>query len=318
MKSQRITGFVVAVLLILTLVWVFSDISDGFRTRSNRILLKDPGRVDRIIISDRFDSTALVKVNQEWLLFGVEEVNEVAVENLLFAAGRLQINSIVSRDSFTEPALSRSIRFMKGDRMILTYEILAGTDRTLVSSPGSDQLFMVSIPGYSDQPLDQVFSSSANHYREHLLIDLRPSEISTIKIELKGGEAFQFTQDEDGFIQCIPANPGALLPGANPDSIAMRLLFSYFTAIRFEEKAGISAQELKTGPWQENWLATIAVATHEGEQHTLRIYPYFEKEGEVPHMFKALVLHNDAPDAMLINYIYLDVLMRDLSHYFDR
>jgi len=32
-------------------------------------------------------------------------------------------------------------------------------------------------------------------------------------------------------------------------------------------------------------------------------------------MFRALVLYNNEPEPLVVNYIYLDVLMRGLSHY---
>ena len=56
--------------------------------------------------------------------------------------------------------------------------------------------------------------------------------------------------------------------------------------------------------------------SHNLEKHTLQMYPYYEKAGAESHMFRALVIHNNEPEVLLVNYIYLDVLMRDLSHYF--
>ena len=46
------------------------------------------------------------------------------------------------------------------------------------------------------------------------------------------------------------------------------------------------------------------------------VFPYREKPDAEAHMFKALVIYNNKPEALVVNYIYLDVLMRDLSHYF--
>jgi hypothetical protein len=62
--------------------------------------------------------------------------------------------------------------------------------------------------------------------------------------------------------------------------------------------------------------ASLHVASFDGETHTLKVYPYFPSPGPEPDMFRALVLHNEDPEALVVNYIYLDVLMRDLSHYF--
>jgi len=96
----------------------------------------------------------------------------------------------------------------------------------------------------------------------------------------------------------------------------MKLLFSYFTSIRFEQSSGISAGSLSRGVENGRKMATIGVESFSGESYSLQVFSYFEKPGSEPHLFKALVLYNDQEEAMIVNYIYLDVLMRGLSHYF--
>ena len=63
-------------------------------------------------------------------------------------------------------------------------------------------------------------------------------------------------------------------------------------------------------------MARIHVESYNGEKHTLQVFPYHETAEAEPHMFQALVIHNNDPEVLVVNYIYLDVLMRDLSHYF--
>ena len=65
-----------------------------------------------------------------------------------------------------------------------------------------------------------------------------------------------------------------------------------------------------------NRIARLLVVSHQGEEHTLQIFPFREKSADVAHLFKALVFYNNDPGALIVNYIYLDVLMRDLPHYF--
>jgi hypothetical protein len=67
---------------------------------------------------------------------------------------------------------------------------------------------------------------------------------------------------------------------------------------------------------EQGRMARLHVESFRGEKHTLEVYPYFPSPGDQPDMFRALVLYNDEPEALVVNYIYLDVLMRDLSHYF--
>jgi hypothetical protein len=62
-------------------------------------------------------------------------------------------------------------------------------------------------------------------------------------------------------------------------------------------------------------MATIELESTQGEHHTLQVFPYHVSPGSDPHLFKAMVLYNQEREALVVNYIYLDVLMRGLSHY---
>ena len=108
----RNTIILIATLLVLSvMLWVFTDPWSTLRNEGDRIALKDRDGIDRIFLSDGYDSTLLMKENDMWLLFGEEPANPVSVENLLFAAERLQINSIVSEDSGFANRQGRSVQF---------------------------------------------------------------------------------------------------------------------------------------------------------------------------------------------------------------
>jgi hypothetical protein len=171
--------------------------------------------------------------------------------------------------------------------------------------------------GYPHLKLHKVFSSASNHYREHLLIDLLPSEISQIGIELPSGEAFGFAQDSLGNIRMEDRRQGISVPGEDINELAVRLLFSYFTSFRYENKSrhypllpcpdpgsGITA------------MATIQVRSFRGKATSSGSIPTAESPGGEAHLFKALVIYNQEPEALFVNYIYLDVLMRGYARLF--
>ena len=315
MRHYRSIGFIVSVVLIVALLLIFTDPWSTLRRDSRKIVLQDPSEIDRVSLADPYDSTLLVRKDTAWLLFGTEPVNPVAVENLFFAAGRIQINSILSGEPDMEGKTIRRVRFFKADRAILEYEFIADDRQYLIRPFGSDRAYYVSLSGYTGLDLDRVFSSAANHYREHTLIDLLPSEISLIQVDLKDSDPFLFIQDPDGNIRCILTEQDSIVPHGRLDELSIRLLFSYFTDIRYERMSGIPVSRL-TGPGGEPPLARLYVESREGEQHKLLVFPYDGENGENPDMFRALVAYNDRPEALVVNYIYLDVLMRKLSRYF--
>jgi hypothetical protein len=308
---------VIPVLLALLLI---SDPWSSFTRDDPKVALRNMEAVDRIRLADVYDSTELVKVDGEWRLFGEEPCNQTSVENLLIAAHRLQISSMVSLDADrgpgAEPAPLRRITWFRGDRVLLSFGFHTHeSGQYLVHLPGSEHACFVTVSGYPQLKLHKVFSSDPDHYREHLLIDLLPSEISHIGIERSSGEAFGFVQDSLGNIQMETHHQG-ISPGSEEvNELAIRLLFSYFTSIRYESKSGIAASSL-SGPGPGNSpMAAIQVRSFSGESHLLRIYPYRESPGGEAHLFKALVVYDQEPEALFVNYIYLDVLMRGMSHY---
>ena len=316
MRSRRFIGFIVSILLIIAILLVFSDQWNTGRNKGKGIILKDAREVDRISLSDPYDTTILIREGDEWLLFGQEPVNEVAMENLIFAAERIQIISTVSSALVPDSAPARKVVFFQGERAVLSYNFFSRGDRYVIRKTGSDISCYVTIPGFSELNLDRVFSNSANHYREHILIDLLPSDISRIAVKIGKGEAFCFTQDEDGELTCSVVHQDTPVPSDLLDDLSIRLLLSYFTSIRYEQRSGIPVDQL-TGAGEVNRrIATLQVESHKGEKHTLQVFPYMDEPGKEAHMFRALVAYNDDPEALLVNYIYLDVLMREMSHYF--
>lgn len=316
MKTRRVIAVVVSAVLILVLLLVLTDPWSTLRNDAKHVVLTRPAAVDRIVLIGPTDSVILVKMQEKWTLSGEEEVNQLAVENLLFAAEKLQINSILAEGNGPAGGGGRMIRFYSGDRELLAYELYLDGDRFLVRPEGSGQTYYVSVTGYSGLDLGRVFSASANHYRQHILIDLLPSEISAIRIVLPDGEAFAFQQDRNGDIGCVALNDLTVIPEKDPDELAVRLLFSYFTSVRYEDRSGVMQEELEANPDTYPQLARLQISAFSGEVHTLRIFPYYLSGKAEPDMFKALVLFDQEPEALVVNYIYLDVLIRGLSHYF--
>lgn len=313
--SKKTIILITSIVLLCVLLIVFTNPWSTLKNDARNIALKSVAEVDRIVLADAFDSTVLVRQDDTWLINDKEQAGQIPVENLLIAAERLEISSIVSSKSETGNSLVRTVTYYRGEKTVLTYELQTQGQKYLLTPTGSDQSFYVAVSGYPDLNLNKVFSSTPNHYREHLLIDLLPSEISRIEIELQGGESYFFTQNQEGEVTCIPAQDQDPIPSTELNELATRLLFSYFTSIVYEDKSGIAISTLHQTNSGSSRMARLHVESFEGENHTLEVFPYVENLGGEPHMFKALVHYNTEPEALVVNYIYLDVLMRDLSHY---
>ena len=314
MKGRSITGIVVSVLLILALLLVFTDPWDTLGGEGKSLLLKNSHEVDRIVLSGINDSTELVRAGKNWTLFGVETANPVPVENVIFAAGNVRINSVES-DFQPEPGTHPTrVEFYRENKLLLVWECTTSQGRFLVKVPGSTKAYYLSLPGFAELDLSRVFTSTPNHYREHIVIDLKPSEIARIEVLEEEGSGYGFIQDQGGNLSGFLIREGETVEWPIGDELAVRLLLSYFTDIRYEERTPVSVSSFTSSGGVPSGF--LEVTSRAGDIHRIGVYPYRPPGGEAPHLFKALVTYNNLPDVLLVNYIYLDVLMRDRAHYF--
>jgi len=314
MKTRGYIGVVFSLLLFAVFLLLFTDPWGLLQRERRDFLIRDPSLIDGILLAGFSDSMSLTRKGDVWLISNEFEANRVAVENLLFAAERLQIDAIHTEPSLWNRRTVRTLSFMQGEKQVLKYEFWNEDGLFMLRVPDSETAYSVSLPGYADLDLNRVFSTKKNHYLEHILIDLLPSEIRFIEVEKRDFPPFRFSLDDRGEITCELPDQDSLVPIQTFEELSIRLLFSYFTSIRYEEKLGkIPLNEEELG---ERWKASLHVESRSGEKHILQVYSLPGEQGEDDHLFKALVIHDKQSEALIINYIYLDVLMRDLSHYF--
>ena len=316
MKSGPYPGVVVVLFIISVLVFLFVNPWGSTKKKDRQIILTEVAKVDQVLISGSRGNVELIRSGEDWLLPGGERASQVSVENLLFAAGRLQVDAVRNDLSDWDKEAVRQVSYLSSEKIVLEYEALSRDGGFLLRPSGSERAYAVSLPAYPDLKLEQVFSDSANHYRDHLLINLLPKEIRQIEVEKKGSPPFRFSRNDADSIRCELPRSDSLVPMEVLDEESVRMLFTYFTSIRFEAKARDMDYRLSEEEMDERWLASLYVESVEGQKHRMEVYSLPGEEGELAHMFRALVIHNMSPEPLLINYIYLDVLMRGLPAYF--
>ena len=162
-KLKRTIILMTSLALLVVLLIVFTNPRSTLAAKSKNIALKSAAEVDRIVLADAHDSTELLRQGELWLINGSEVATEIPVENILIAAERMEISSIVSNGPELPIGPSRSIAFFNGDKVLLNYRLQIQNESYLLNLPGSDQSFYVKVSGYPGLNLEKVFSSSPNH-----------------------------------------------------------------------------------------------------------------------------------------------------------
>ena len=117
--NRNLVLIIAAGLLAVALILLLTNPWSTLKSETNSINLNRPERVNRIVITNQTDSTILTRTDSVWKISGNEPANHVAVENLLFAASRLSIISLLSAEEINEDWECRSINYFSDNKEIL-------------------------------------------------------------------------------------------------------------------------------------------------------------------------------------------------------
>ena len=276
------------------------------------ILPTDAGDVTKIQVISGYDTLEFVRKDTLWSMEG-EELNRKAVDNLLYAPERLRMTAIVPVEEMGEMGALTEFIF-SGRRRVQGHFFFGKRERGyLIFEPGAETGFGIELSGFEDLPLERVFSGNRDHYRKHLLVGLLPSEIRSVTVYPHEGTPFEAWQDS--LYDIAVKDLGAMSDVTDSvDERKIRLLFSYFNAIRYD--AVVTRAEIEPETMTEAPYAVVQVSGFDGGEWKLEVYRWTEPGAVKPDLFEALVVFNDNPLYRSVNYYYLDLLMRGLERYF--
>lgn len=316
-------------------------------------------------VNGAYDTLVFQKSDGAWWMEG-EEMNPEAVENLVYAASRLSLRGILPAADVTAKGPALELLFSAGKKEAGHFFFVAAAPGYFVAAPGAEAYFEVELPGYAGLSLEKIFSGNTDHYRVHLLADLLPSEIASVEVQPWKGTAFVARQDSVYDVRVWRSEPGGEVTG-EVDEHKIRMLFSYFNAIRYDRVAGppedvqgyirgkpvtgplparplrenntmevlpgsasealvhgklpaqagqesSGAESLQGSLPAEPW-ASVAVSTFDGVRRQFDIYQWLKPGAHRPDLFEALVVYNGRPLLLVVNYYYLDLLVRGLEEY---
>jgi len=314
-SRQKILWMIAAGIVLVAVLLVFSDPWNTLKGTGDAIVLRDPEKVTGIIITGGYDSTFLSRIGTGWILFDKEPVNKVAIENLIFAASHLAVMSINTCDESDLSEDPIKISYYGGKKELLKYELYRVGDRDLIRPEGTDRCYFVSIPGYENASLTRIFSAVPGHYQDHQLIGILPGEIAELDINLPGKSHFIIRQDTIGNYRCFNEAGKEPVPADSLNDHAIRMLLSYFSDISYEQYYDSLDASALRNLWSDTPMAQLVITSQSGGMSRLEIFPWLHNGEQDPDIFRALVIFNGQDRVRIVNYIYLDVLMRGLDHY---
>ncbi|MCA1747268.1 MAG: hypothetical protein LC655_06195, partial [Bacteroidales bacterium] len=303
--KQRTT--ILIIIFLLAVAGGYLLLSDPWTTTGrelNDMLLPKDADVSRIVVISGYDTLEVAHKDSSWYLEG-EALNSVAIENLLFAAARLQMIGVIPVSAIIEGGELTEFIFQGKRKMLANFYFGKTGHGDAVFQPGAETGYGVEIPGFEDLPLEKVFSANRDHYRKHLLVSLLPSEVRSVTVIPHSGISFHAAQDSLYNIEVVDlSGMRDLTDRINERKV--RMLFSYFNAIRYDEV--VTDKDIEPGTITDAPYATVEVTSFDDREWKFDIYQWIKTDSEAPDLFESLVIVNGTLPYRSVNYYYLDLL----------
>lgn len=308
-SSILLISFTVLIAVITLLL-----LNDRWSTVTDPLTPIKPGQseqIDRLFFYTAIDTFEFERRKDGWY-FDDEKLNDEAVENVLIAAPRLVQRSMIPVVELPGLSAALEIGFISKKKEIGRISIVHSQSGSFVIPPESDLALGIELPGFEHQKLEKIFSPQLNHYRKHLLLDLLPSEVRSILVNPLRGTSFKVIQDSLYNLHVLKM-PGLDDFTGEVKDRKMRLLFTYCSGIRY---TGVLQDE---GAYQSlagrKADASLEIIDSKGSRLDFDIFEWVKEGKTEPDKFEALVLVSGRKQVLIVNYYFLELLIRGLESY---
>ena len=275
------------ILGIIAIAYIYFNREDalmrGLKAERN-FAVKDVSRLQKIFIAQRDGETTLLeKKGSEWLYNGKYKARPNAMENLLDAIQRVEIDHIPAKaaiKNIVNNLAGEGIKvelYESGEQPIKTYYIGSGTQDergVYIIMDGFDQPFVCHIPGWEGN-LRYRYNLRGDDWRDKTVFAEDPDNIQSVsieypkqknrsfKLERKGGSSF----DIRPFYEITP---NLRLPYREGSAEAFLIGFESLVAEAFENETPAKDSVRQIVPF-----SVISVTNKQGKTTQAKLFPIF-------------------------------------------
>ncbi len=298
--------------------------------------INDTASITKIFIADKQNHqlTLQRQSNKKWMVNNKFYAQSDIINTLLTTmkdlrvrtrVGKMEFNSVIN--SMAASAVKCEIYTNDAGKPAKVYYVgyetkdLLGTYMLL---DGSTTPFVMEIPGFNGY-LNSRYVTDEQVWREHIVFDYKPEEISSITLNytLEPEKSFKIGTEGKPFKVSSPVTGEAI---AAPDSVALDSYLGFFQFINFEGFDTEFSQHERDSLFRTVPLYTITVKDKSGKENSIKIYPkpisqrsltQTDPEGK-PLKYdldRMYALVNDGQDFVVIQQYVFGKLFRQLSDF---
>lgn len=350
MNKKRISFLYFLVSLIIIVVSLYLYNNKDFSSSSNQgrnFSISSDEQISKIVLSKAFENAITLELTDDksWVLDKEHQANNLAVNDLIRTAKNLSVNypvAINERDSISSMLRNEGVRVdIYSRRYIISLgswklfpfhrkisSFFVGDD--VIDNHGaymqiakSDYPYIVHIPGY-ESGLNNTFIANHYEWRDPVVINLTPSQIKKVKVQIssKEEESFIFLNNNGIFeFRDIENNQ---IPGFEFDVLKTQRFVSAFSELYFEKL--IYGNNLAEANKHMDTIPSFIIELEgiNSKLTNLKLYHKILTDNEKaelgveidvdPNLFYLLINDNDYA---LARYFVFNRILRPLSFYKD-
>ena len=321
MKGIRLYLIVFGLLLALSAYLLLSRRSGSYSSSKIEFAVQDTGNIELIRISRQGNTLELSKAGASWKVNG-GQAREEAIRGLSVLISRIEVEAPVS-NAIEERILAgfseRSTEILIGmrDGRDKSYRVYydSETGSTFMMGKDSDAAFRVRLRGYQQPNLEELYVSDPAYWRENIIFQFIPRDISAITVldKLEPDRSFHLVKDDEEEFKIARG----VIPRewSIPDKESLSQYLGYFRDVRFEAYGDPIGDSVF---YREKPDYEIRLEGGKGEQHTLELFPIYpiatggEKQVDFNRLFGRI---GSLDNWILIKYVQIDPLLQEFEYF---
>ena len=317
-----------SLLFIAAFFFFFNDSSGNLNLRSTHFSVDNTDRISEIKIADNTKPLLLSKENNQWKVNKKFWVKEQSLGMFLHALNRIEIHYPVSKleKSQVSSLLKKDgilVEIKKSRINTIRFYVSKPSmsqDKTFMMMANSSEPYVVKIPGFKGQ-ISQLFISDENFWRDKIVFDYLPQNISTITVEYPKSQdkSFRIKNFNDGSFALINGNN---VPETDFNVEKVARYFTYFQKIQFEDVISDWPTEKVNSVLDNSPSVQITVENIQGVKTEIKIYPKTLEAGVDEFgdktefdLNRAYAMLNNNKELLLIQFYTFDPLLKEIDYF---
>lgn len=323
MKSLKYLIILLSLLLIVALALVLKNHKSTIPATFQKVAVPNTGEISLITITSGADQIILARENGDWRLNNAFKAKKEAIDLLLNMLQRLEVAAPVPRryQAIAAKKLVNQGRFVQihaGNHLLRSFYIAYDTSeilRTIYLKKGSKIPFILKLKGYSLSNISLLFSPQVRFWRDNILFNYKPSDISAIQVDypMNPSQSFIISIRSENRPELVKTSTGQSIK--NADNEDTRHYLYYFSGVEYQ------LPDTDSLPLTDDDLLFAEIRITDVSDTTIHVRLYRKAlktssdDTQKYDLYRCFGRINEENEIISVKYVDIDPILRELDDF---